>query len=103
MNVWLDDERPMPEHYHLHVKTADEAIAALKTGNVDRLAFDHDLGAEKTGYDVAKWIEEAVVSGELKELPRFSIHTANPVGRVNICRALQSATKLFKEKQDAAH
>ena len=41
--------------------------------------FDHDLGVDKTGYDVAKYIVEHQI-----EIKGFKIHSANPVGRFNI-------------------
>jgi hypothetical protein len=96
MNVWLDDERPMPADYTVHVKTADEAIALLATGNVTKISLDHDLGLGKTGYSVAKWIEEHAMNGTLKKL-HFSVHTQNPVGRQNICAALQNAERYWND------
>ena len=39
INVWLDDERPMPAGYDVHVKTAEEAIDLLKTGNVHKISL----------------------------------------------------------------
>jgi hypothetical protein len=40
-----------------------------------------------TGYDVACWIEEAVLEKKIK-MPRFSIHSMNPVGAGRIRAAL---------------
>ena len=39
-----------------------EAIRLLETGAVDEISLDHDLGDDErgTGYDVVRWIEEAV-------------------------------------------
>lgn len=51
MRVWLDDERPMPLGFDVHVKTADEAIKLLANGQVKVISLDHDLGEnEDTGY-----------------------------------------------------
>jgi hypothetical protein len=47
VNLWLDDERQPWRHGRLGwewVKTADQAIAALATGRVERASLDHDLG-----------------------------------------------------------
>jgi hypothetical protein len=68
MNLWLDDIRNPVRHgcYGWQwVKTAAEAIAALKTGAVDECSLDHDLGAcadcfrsagvEHTGDYAADW------------------------------------------------
>ncbi len=115
MKVWLDDVRPMPEGFDIHAKTADEAINLLASGQVEMISFDHDLAPEhyavalaemdgfdvggaagypdpKTGYDVARWLELAVVKGRVK-MPEWSIHTANPPGGDRIRAALQSAER----------
>ena len=97
--LWLDDLRPMPAEFNHHVKTADDAIKVLETGRVKRMSFDHDLGPEEagTGYDVAKWVEEAAFN---KEIPPFEwrVHSANPVGARNIENALKGAERYWKEK-----
>lgn len=87
MNLWLDDVRPAPEGW-THVKTADEAIALLATGNVDTCSLDHDLadksGREKTGYDVVMWMAET------GEWPRVvHVHSMNPVGRASMLAAIR--------------
>lgn len=59
MNVWLDDVRD-PESPQIQelfgsapgmvwVKTADAAIARLKSNSVDWIFLDHDLGTIATG------------------------------------------------------
>lgn len=95
IRLWLDDLRPMPNDFTLHVKTAHEAIEILKTNDVEYISFDHDLGEEKngTGYDVAKWIEENVYNKVIKMM-EWNIHSANPVGRKNIESAMKSAERL---------
>jgi hypothetical protein len=57
----------MPDGFDIHIKTADEAITLLQTGKATLISLDHDLGQEKTGYDVAKWMEENAANGVLKE------------------------------------
>lgn len=73
--------------------TAQEAIDILKTGKVGLISFDHDLGEPEngTGYDVAKWIEEMAHTDPSFMVPEWAIHSANPVGRENIRRAMWSA------------
>lgn len=91
MNVWLDDERPMPQGYDLHVQTAQEAIQLLSQGGVARISLDHDLGEHGgTGYDVACYIEHGAYNGTLEPI-EVLIHSANPVGRDNIRRAVAKA------------
>lgn len=61
MKVYLDDERETPEGW-VRVYWPEEAIELLKSGKVNELSLDHDLGDDEhgTGYDVVLWIEEAV-------------------------------------------
>lgn len=97
INLWVDDERPMPPNYTHHVKTAEEAIELLKTGNVLLISLDHDLGDGLTGYDIAKWIEEQAFLGKLQPF-KLKVHSQNAVGALNIKRALQNAAKYWREK-----
>src|ERR1039458_5867178 len=98
--LWLDDERPAPLHADCGVvwtvvKTADDAIEALKKGDVEFASLDHDLAdehyqeffraheegravdtsqcKERTGYDVLNWMEE----NDVWPPAGVRIHTAN--------------------------
>jgi hypothetical protein len=102
MRVWLDDVRPMPAGFDVHVKTAAEAIALLRRGDVRLISLDHDLGdaANGTGYDVARWIEERAFAwsqGEPDGLPplEWRFHSQNPVGLGNMTQALRNATRFW--------
>lgn len=85
--LFIDDIR-MPDsigNYLTYVvRTFDEAVFALSQQDFDIISFDHDLGTEKTGYDIAKYI----VENEIKIREGFRIHSANPVGRFNISQLL---------------
>ena len=99
MKVFLDDVRAAPEGWTL-VRTAREAIAALKTGAVTELSLDHDLGGDDTigtGHDVLVWIEEAVALRGF-EPPSLFVHSANPVGRQRMQQAIESIERLRKER-----
>ena len=59
MKVWLDDVREAPEGW-IHIRTPEEAIDLLRSGAVEEISLDHDLGifteeGEATGYDVLLW------------------------------------------------
>lgn len=102
MKIWLDDERPMPDYYDTHVKTALECIALIKTGTVTHISLDHDLGCEhysepNNGYHVAKEIERLAYEGAIPPIS-MQVHTANPAGRKNICAALQAACKFWNKE-----
>ena len=78
LRVFLDDERAPPDGW-VRVYWPAEAIALLKTGAVEELSLDHDLGDDErgTGYDVVIWIEEAVALHNFMppKITRFTLPT----------------------------
>ncbi len=95
IKVWLDDVRPVPEGFDLWVKNSKEAIEALKKGGVSLISLDHDLGEESgTGYDVAKFIEEMAFRGDMSPM-EIRVHSANPVGAMNMMRCVKNARKFW--------
>ena len=93
MNVFLDDLRdPPPGEEWIVCRTAQEAMDLVRAGRVTFISFDHDLGTELTGYDVANLIEQSVMTGAMT-MPRWRIHSANPVGRKNIEAAMSNAAR----------
>lgn len=98
MKIWLDDLRD-PNHYGhndmLWITNPEFVIKLI--GSFDEISFDHDLGTKLTGYDVAKEIEKAAWRGKLKKMPKWHIHSANPVGCDNIKKAMISAEKGYNE------
>lgn len=99
MKLWLDDVRDPVQHGRIGwiwVKTAEEAIDLLATGQVERASLDHDLSIratmgdwekEVTGYDVVCWMEEHGVwpPGGVE------VHSMNPVGRTRMLAVIQRA------------
>ena len=85
--LFIDDLRMFNKinNYDLYiVRNYEVAISTLKINSFDIISFDHDLGEEKTGYDIAKYI----VENDIKIKEGFKIHSANPVGRFNISQLL---------------
>lgn len=83
--IWLDDERIAPAIADYWAKSYDEAIEIFKN-NEDKIFivdFDHDLGKNKTGYDVAKYIVENNIP-----MIAYKVHSMNPIGRANIDQLL---------------
>lgn len=96
--LYLDDVRDTPKGWD-RVRTAQECVDLLATQKYDYISLDHDLGEEQpTGYDVLKWLEEAVAGNKEFKIPTIFIHTDNPVGRQNMVRALQSIWRLKDDK-----
>lgn len=99
VRLWLDDIRD-PVKYGkfgwLWVKTADEAVAAFRKGDVVEASLDHDLTPEqmtggiygvivedgfKSGYDVITWLEQ---HPEFWPSEGIVSHSGNPAGRARI-------------------
>jgi len=87
--IYLDDERT-PNKYWFIVRTAEECINLLRDyKNINALSLDHDLGTEKTGYDVLLWIENAVYE-EGYVPPKIHIHTGNTSAEIKMKAAHES-------------
>jgi len=97
MKVYLDDLRKAPEGW-THVYWPDEAITFLKTGQVDEISLDHDLGDDErgTGYDVVLWIEEAVATEGFYP-PKIVVHSANSSARAKMELGIASIMKFAKQ------
>ena len=101
MKIWLDDERTSPEGW-THIKTPWEAIELLKTGQVEEISLDNDLGLfnyvpPNEGYHVAAFIERGAIEGTLKPI-KVRIHTQNPVARDKMKAALRNAYRAWNER-----
>jgi hypothetical protein len=105
VRVWLDDLREAPPGW-VRVRTPEEAIALLETGEVTEMSLDHDLGLldgerERTGYDVLLWLEREVAEGRwVSPLPEIRVHSANPVGRARMERAIASIRRLLGDTSE---
>lgn len=96
MKVYLDDIRKPPAGWKL-VKWPDEAIKLLKTGKVEEISLDHDLGDDErgTGYDVVLWIEKAVVTKKFNP-PKIKVHSANVSARKKMELGIKSIQRFTK-------
>lgn len=89
MKIWLDDIREPPLDW-VWVKNAKDAwyviCMAYKRGQFEGVSFDHDLGEDGTGYDLACLMECFSVYPSIF----INIHSANPVGVENIKKAMEN-------------
>lgn len=96
MKIFLDDERKPPEGWH-QVGTPQEAIKWLKTGSVEEISLDHDLGdGPDDGYQVILWIEESVALRQFIP-PKIQVHSANPSARQKMESGIRSIYRLHKK------
>lgn len=87
--IFVDDEREYAgskfnDQYVVIVVRTYEGVIGLLDYCVEHnievlLDLDHDLGTEKTGYDICKYI----VENNIRDV-QYRIHSMNPVGRDNM-------------------
>ncbi len=104
LRVWLDDERDPSDSNtkqlfgsrgdEVWVKTSGQAIELLKTGKVNFISLDHDLGNRGDGQQVANWIEKNAFAGTLPRL-EWRIHTKNVVRASPMRQALENADRFW--------
>lgn len=90
MKIWLDDKRDAPDDDWIVLRRGNALAGMLLVhdGEVEEVSFDHDLAhfemdehgkeIELTGYTWLCQVEYMVAHGELKHIPKLSIHSANP-------------------------
>ena len=106
--LWLDDKRDpsmadwllryAPDfHYDggnvVWVKDYDEFVRWIeKNGLPYKIAFDHDLGLGKSGYDAAHYVVDYCLDNGT-DLPLWTIQSSNTVGVENIDGLFRSFLK----------
>lgn len=101
MKIFLDDERTTPEGWTRAYSVEDAQLFILTTRlpqcnyTIEALSLDHDLGENvPSGYDLLNWLEELVYNDPSFPVPEITIHSANPTGRANMMRALESIKRI---------
>lgn len=87
--LFPDDVRQAPDSSWDLVHSFDEFVAYIQQNGIpDTISFDYDIIGEKTGLDCARYLTERGT------LPRsWSVHSANPLGRVALHKELSTAGK----------
>jgi hypothetical protein len=110
--LYLDDIRiPKTEGWDI-VRTYEDFVEWIeKNGLPEEVSFDHDLAEisydpttqtesfkyyEKTGYDAAKWLCDYCWTNGLP-IPKWNVHSANPVGRDNIKQLMENFEKRLND------
>lgn len=109
--LFLDDVRKpgdvtwvaLPDASFEVVRSFEEFVIMISHfGLPEFISFDYDLGDSKTktGYDCAKWLF-AYCFHENKMLPKFEVHSKNPIGKENIEFYLANANKYLYQCEEA--
>lgn len=106
MKLYIDDIRPAPEGWQ-QARTVTDAIKTIArfANEIDEISLDHDISysvsvagtlrpfpSPETFQAVAYFI--SVLYGHIENKPRITIHTANPVGALELQAILQTFTVL---------
>jgi hypothetical protein len=82
--MYLDDVRPMPADFDVHCTDYKSAVQYIQQfGLPIFISYDHDLGTEESGFTLAKFIVNYCIDNN-KKVPKYTVHSANPVGAENI-------------------
>lgn len=85
------EEEALGKRFQIHiVNNYGSAAHQLTTERYDIVYLDHDLGEEKTGYDV---VREMVKKDATKRHKVFRIHSANPIGANRMRNLIRDYTK----------
>ena len=97
-NLYLDDERnPKTDKAWIVVRSYDEAVEYVITNGLPSyVSFDHDLGAQKNGYEFAKWLANEVLYQQ-EDMFEWNVHSANPVGSDNINKHLTFVSNYIEQ------
>ena len=107
--LWLDDVRNPNDEIDwlvfspigrdvdvIWVKNYSEFVEYIKNNGIpDGICFDHDLGDDKTGYDVVNWLIEYCLDNNC-DFPPANFQSANPVGRENMIAKIENFRKIWK-------
>ena len=85
--LFVDDIRNPPDDSWVVVRSYDEAVGMVsRNGIAFEMSLDHDLGEGPTVHEFVKWLVNHVLDGN-DEFPSdfsYHVHSANPVGILNI-------------------
>lgn len=104
--MFLDDIRDCNQYYPnedmVVCRTYQEAVEYVKKHGIPSfVSFDHDLGDvhnenEETGYTFAKYLIEYMIENKITTTFDYHVHSANPVGAMNIISYLDNAFKFIR-------
>lgn len=84
MKLFVDDIRNPTEEGYVIARSSDEAIMIVKEkGWPEFMSLDHDLGSDDTTMVFLKRLVDEIWDGK-KSPPNYFVHSANPVGSLNI-------------------
>lgn len=97
--LFVDDERYPAQEDWIIARSCEEAIAYVRElGMPTHVAFDHDLGGALSGYDLALFLTNHALDGNpFPDDFSYSIHSMNPIGRMNIQGLMNSFLREYNK------
>lgn len=100
--LFIDDERNPIEQNWIIARSSEEAIEYVKlVGTFPKeIAFDHDLGGDDTSMKFINWMTEMLIEDNKYKFHsdfNYTIHSQNPVGKMNIEGLMENLIKQFKK------
>ena len=91
--MFIDDVRDPPSNHWVVVRSSAEALEYVKNhGMPEFISFDHDLGGEDTTMIFLRKLVNEFWDGTSNP-PDYQVHSANPVGSLNIRSFMESWKK----------
>lgn len=99
MKLFIDDIRYPIDNSWTIARSSKEAIDLIASEFPLKISFDHDLGGDDTAMQVVNYIINGVLDGvfQIPEDFEYTVHSANPVGAINIANKLNSFLKFLQE------
>lgn len=91
MRLFLDDLRDAPPDFTVARSTV-EALQLVQNQWPTFMSLDHDLGGDDTTMVFLRRLVNEIWDGT-QPIPEYVVHSANPVGRLNIISFMESWKK----------
>ena len=95
MKLFVDDIRDPPDQTWAVARSSKVALEMCGSSWPSELALDHDLGGEDTVMVFLKGLHS--MWDGTNPIPAWSVHSGNPVGRLNIVSFMTSWEKSSRE------
>ena len=97
--MYIDDLRDAPPDWVV-VRSTDEALEHIrKNGMPEFISFDHDLGGDDTTMVFLRKLVNEIWDGTSNP-PEYIVHSANPVGKLNIISFMESWRKSISHHEN---
>lgn len=89
--MFIDDERMPPDDSWVVVRSSSEALVYIRAnGMPTHMSLDHDLGGDDT---TMVFLKNLIIVFPFGPIPDYVVHSANPIGRLNMISYLESWKK----------